>query len=87
MVRYAVTEEMLPFSGIGRRFLGNLTLGWEELSARTRWHMIIQNLDLSMYINKMQSLAKGTLCDLLHVHLPGNFPVMSTESSKSQTFP
>ncbi len=39
-VRYAVIEEMLLLSDIVRRFLGNLTLGWDELSAKTTWHMI-----------------------------------------------
>lgn len=39
-VMYAVTDEMLIVSDIVRRFLGNLTLGWEELSVKTRCHMI-----------------------------------------------
>lgn len=41
-VRYAVIEEMLLLSDIVRRFLGNLTLGWDELSVKTRWHIINQ---------------------------------------------
>lgn len=39
-VRYAVTEETLLSSDIVRRFLGNVTFGWDELSVNTRWQKI-----------------------------------------------
>lgn len=39
-VRYAVTEETLLLSDIVRRFLGNVTFGWDELSVNTGWHMV-----------------------------------------------
>lgn len=88
-VRYAVTEEMLLLSEIVRRFLGNLTLGWEELSVKPGWHMINQNMDLlkiCLLVNAFCLKYKSSLIDQC-AHLPGSFPVMSTESSKSQTFP
>lgn len=38
-VRYTITEEMLLPSVMVRRFLGNVTFGWDELSEDTRWNM------------------------------------------------
>lgn len=49
-VRYAVTEETLLLSDIVRRFLGNLTLGWDELSVKTRWHPISTSKDMMQYV-------------------------------------
>lgn len=85
-VRYAVTEETLALSETMRRFLENLTLGWDELSVgikigqaqHYKFYFVNMRWDVSFVFR---------LVFVVQLGLPGNFPVMTTESSNSQTLP